>query len=83
MPYFYVLKCSDGSYYIGSTRDLVGRLDKHRRGVVKYTKSRLPVELICKEYFRIYSDAFQREQQVKSWKKRRAIENLIKRSKIN
>ncbi|MEW6197812.1 MAG: GIY-YIG nuclease family protein [Planctomycetota bacterium] len=33
--YVYILKCSDGRRYYGSTNDLVQRLSKHRRGLVK------------------------------------------------
>lgn len=42
----YVLRCADGSFYTGWTRDLGKRLSAHNRGSAsKYTRSRLPVEL--------------------------------------
>ncbi len=31
--YFYILLCSDGSYYAGSTTDLSLRLLEHQKGV--------------------------------------------------
>ncbi|WP_170854208.1 GIY-YIG nuclease family protein, partial [Microlunatus flavus] len=35
MPFVYLLRCSDGSFYVGSTRDLEQRLTEHALGVVK------------------------------------------------
>jgi putative endonuclease len=44
----YVLTCADGSYYTGVTNDLLRRLDTHRAGKAsKYTRCRLPVQLVC------------------------------------
>ncbi len=45
MWYVYILKCSDGIHYTGCTSDLDQRLQRHNKGQVEYTKSRLPVEL--------------------------------------
>lgn len=47
-PAVYVLGCSDGSFYTGSTTDLGRRLAAHRHGkAAKYTRSRLPVKLVA------------------------------------
>jgi len=47
-PCVYVLRCADGSLYTGSTTDLRRRLAAHRRGVAaKYTRSRLPIDLLA------------------------------------
>lgn len=64
----YILRCSDGSYYTGSTRDLEGRLYEHQNGLgAVFTKKRLPVKLVyCEEFERI-DDAFYREKQVQGW----------------
>jgi predicted GIY-YIG superfamily endonuclease len=43
--YVYTLKCRDGKYYIGRTRNLEDRLSRHRAKQVSYTAPRLPVEL--------------------------------------
>ena len=52
--YVYILRCSDGSYYTGWTNDLSKRLLSHNSGKgAKYTKSRLPVELV---YYEISPD---------------------------
>ena len=64
----YILRCSDGSYYTGSTRDLEGRLYEHQNGLgAVFTKKRLPIKLVyCEEFERI-DDAFYREKQVQVW----------------
>jgi len=44
----YLLRCADGSLYTGVTNDLPKRLATHRAGKAsKYTRSRLPVKLVC------------------------------------
>jgi putative endonuclease len=44
----YVLRCSDASFYTGWTNDLSRRIAAHRAGVAsRYTRSRLPVELLA------------------------------------
>ena len=64
----YILRCSDGSYYTGSTRDLESRLYEHQNGLgAVFTKKRLPIKLVyCEEFERI-DDAFYRETQVQGW----------------
>ena len=44
----YVLRCRDGSLYTGWTVDVERRLAAHRTGAAsRYTRSRLPVELVA------------------------------------
>jgi putative endonuclease len=78
MAWMYILECSDGSYYIGSTNNLERRLSEHQEGLgARYTTRRLPVKLVyCEEYDRI-ADAFYREKQVQGWRraKREALIN--------
>jgi putative endonuclease len=48
----YILECADGSYYVGSTRDLERRISEHQRGSgAKYTSNRLPVKLVYGEEY--------------------------------
>ncbi|HCS20845.1 MAG TPA: hypothetical protein DIW47_09855 [Bacteroidetes bacterium] len=64
----YILKCSDGSYYTGSTVDLERRLSEHEAGMAaNYTKKRLPVQLVYFERFANIGEAFRREKQVQGW----------------
>ncbi|MCA9370995.1 MAG: GIY-YIG nuclease family protein [Candidatus Peregrinibacteria bacterium] len=45
MYWVYLLRCSDGSPYTGSTPDLKRRLHEHASGKSKSTCKRLPVTL--------------------------------------
>jgi putative endonuclease len=68
MPYMYILKCSDGSYYTGSTVSLDKRLREHQNGMgANHTKKRLPVALIYYEEYHRIDTAFYREKQVQGW----------------
>ncbi|MBT8303488.1 MAG: GIY-YIG nuclease family protein, partial [Bacteroidia bacterium] len=50
--YMYILLCSDGSYYTGSTKNLEIRINEHQSGHgANYTKKRLPVKLIYYEQY--------------------------------
>ena len=63
-----MLKCSDDSYYVGSTRNIEVRFWEHQKGVAAdYTAKRRPVELVCVELYDRVDDAFYREHQVKKW----------------
>ena len=68
----YILECSDGSYYTGSTNDIDLRIAQHEAGEgANYTKNRLPVKLIyCEEYDWI-DDAYYREKQVQGWSRKK------------
>ena len=62
----YLLRCGDGSLYTGSTTDLSRRLAAHRSGRgAKYTRSRLPVELVYWEEVPDWSAALRREAAIK------------------
>ncbi|UZO80962.1 GIY-YIG nuclease family protein [Aquimarina sp. ERC-38] len=64
----YILECSDGSYYTGSTKYLERRLEQHQNGEgARHTKSRLPVKLLYYELYNRIDTAFYREKQVQGW----------------
>ncbi len=68
MPFVYILKCSDGSYYVGSTTNLEKRLAEHQSGFFEgYTQSRRPVELIWSAEMPTEHEAFSFERQIKGW----------------
>lgn len=68
MPFMYILKCHDGSYYTGSTWDIERRLWEHQNSLgANHTKKRLPVELVYFEEYKRVEDAFNREKQVQGW----------------
>src|SRR5574338_376582 len=72
MAWMYILECCDGSYYVGSTKNLELRFLQHQSGKgSRYTSGRLPVELVyCEEHERV-SDAYYREKQVQGWTRRK------------
>ncbi|MCH1864955.1 GIY-YIG nuclease family protein [Nocardioides sp. CFH 31398] len=64
----YMLRCADGSYYVGSTTDLELRLHQHNEGLgASHTRHRRPVVLVWHEEFDRVDDAFAREKQVQNW----------------
>lgn len=66
--YMYILECSDGSYYTGSTNNLELRLTQHDNGDgANHTKKRLPVKLVYFEVFQRIDEAFNREKQIYSF----------------
>lgn len=70
--WMYILLCSDGSYYTGSTNDLERRLSQHQKGEgANHTKKRLPVKLIYFEEFERIDLAFYREKQIQGWSRRK------------
>ena len=63
----YILRCGDGTLYTGSTNDLPRRLRAHQAGRgAKYTRSRLPVELVYQEPAADRSAALRREAAIKA-----------------
>jgi len=66
MNFCYILRCGDGSLYTGWTNDLDQRLQTHKAGKGgKYTRSRLPVELVYREEFETKEEAMSREWHLK------------------
>jgi putative endonuclease len=79
--YMYILECADGSFYTGSTKDLVKRVWEHENFLgANYTKKKHPVKLVYSEEYKWIVDAFNREKQVQRWshaKKKALIEGEI------
>ncbi|AVT82203.1 GIY-YIG nuclease family protein [Rhodopseudomonas palustris] len=68
--YVYMLRCADGSYYIGSAtgEDLSNRIEQHNAGTFPgYTLRRRPVTLVWSEHFDRITDGIAAERQVKGW----------------
>ena len=66
MPFVYILKCADGSYYTGSTVNLELRIAQHQTAYFKgYTSSRLPIELVWQQDFATEHEAFVCGRQIK------------------
>ena len=70
MNYTYILRCRDNSLYTGWTNDLTKRVEMHNAGKgAKYTKARLPVELVYYEEHETKEDAMRREYAIKQLSK--------------
>src|SRR5262247_482168 len=67
--WLYILRCPDGSYYVGTTRTtLEYRLAEHNSAHYGgYTAKRLPVTLVYSQWFDRITDAIAAERQVKGW----------------
>ena len=66
MNWVYILRCADESLYTGWTNDLERRLAAHQAGRgARYTRSRLPVELVYSESWPAKEQAMSREWQIK------------------
>lgn len=64
--YVYILRCADGTLYTGYTDDPERRARVHNAGKgAKYTRSRLPVELVYREALGDKSAALRREREIK------------------
>ena len=64
----YMLRCADGSYYVGCTTNIDARMGDHVAGTFGgYTASRRPVEMIWADEFPSVHDAIAAERQLKGW----------------
>lgn len=66
MYYVYILKCLDNSYYVGLSHNIQKRKKEHDEGLVRYTKSRLPVKIVWLGIFKNIQKAAAFEQYLKS-----------------
>ena len=86
--YTYILLCSNGSYYTGSTRYLKLRIQQHQSGLgANHTRKFGPVKLVYYEEHTRIDTAFYREKQIQRWsraKKKALIDGdlnvLVKKS---
>jgi putative endonuclease len=69
--YLYILRCADGSYYVGTTRgSLERRVAQHQDGAYDgYTAHRRPVTLVFHQHFPRIEDAIAAERKVKGWRR--------------
>ncbi|CCE04230.1 conserved hypothetical protein [Bradyrhizobium sp. STM 3843] len=67
--FLYIVRCSDGSYYIGTTRtSLEMRVAQHNDGSFGgYTSTRRPVTLVYSQWFERITDAIENERRLKRW----------------
>ena len=65
--FVYLLRCSDGTLYCGWSTDPQRRVRQHQAGTAsRYTRRRLPVELVYTREFATRSEAMREEVRIKS-----------------
>jgi putative endonuclease len=78
MAYFvYILRNTEGRFYIGQTSDLELRLRQHNEGKVFWTKSRGPWQFIHAETFNTRSAAVTQEKRLKALKSKKALLDYV------
>ena len=74
MYYVYLLKCSDDTIYCGYTNNLDKRVKIHNSGAgAKYTRCRLPAELVYSETVPTKSEALKREAAIKKMSRKEKL----------
>lgn len=64
----YIVACTDGTYYTGSTGDLKKRIELHNQGRgAKYLRGKRPVELVYARAYRYYKLAVTAERKIKTF----------------
>ena len=81
----YILRCVDGSFYVGHSMDVNERVLDHNSGRgAAWTRCRTPVVLAYQEPFPTEAEAVARERQLKRWthaKKLALVEGNLARLK--
>ena len=71
LPYVYILRCRDGSFYTGAAKDLGARVRKHEAGTAsRYTRARRPVVLAWSRRVRTWGRALREERRIKGLKRK-------------
>ena len=79
MYYTYVLQSEkDDKFYVGFTKDLKLRFEKHLKGQVESTKDRRPFNLIYYEACLSQNDATKRERYLKTYLGKQFLHNRLK-----
>ena len=74
MAFVYILECSDGSFYVGSTTDIDLRIWQHNEGIgARYTRKRRPVTLRWMCEMESIADAYTLEKKVQGWSRAKRL----------
>ncbi|HLD35706.1 MAG TPA: GIY-YIG nuclease family protein [Planctomycetota bacterium] len=80
--YVYILKSiKDNSFYIGQTRNLEERLQRHNSGRSRFTSGKRPWKIVYSEECATREFAQKRENEIKAEKSKEYIERLINKSR--
>jgi len=64
-------------YYVGYASNIEDRMQKHLSNHNGYTSKAKDWVIVYKENFDTKAEAYKRERQIKSWKSRKKIEELV------
>ena len=79
MYYVYVLQSEvDNQFYVGYSKDLKLRFEKHKKGLVDSIKDRRPLNLIYYEACLNQQDALRREKYLKTWHGKQFLRKRLK-----
>ncbi|TKS59616.1 MAG: excinuclease ABC subunit C [Nitrospira sp.] len=68
MNFVYMIRCADGTIYVGHTKNPEIREKEHNAGRgARYTATRRPVRLVYREALKSVNAAVRRELQLKRW----------------
>jgi predicted GIY-YIG superfamily endonuclease len=74
MFYVYILRCADGSYYVGSAQNVAARVKAHNDGHgAAFTFKHRPVRVVYSEAFDSKVQAVTRERQLKRWSRPKKV----------
>lgn len=72
--FVYLLRCADGTLYTGIAKDVIRRCQQHNaRTASRYTRCRLPVELVYHEVHASQGSALRREAAIKALSRRQKV----------
>jgi len=72
--FVYLLRCADGTLYTGIAKDVSRRCQQHNAGTAsRYTRCRLPVELVYEEAHASQGSALRREAAIKALPRRQKL----------
>ena len=82
--YMYILECSDGSFYIGSTKNLRLTLEQYNNGEqFEDSKSNLPAKLIYYESYKKIDSAVRREKLIQEWSKDKKLKLINYKTQLS
>lgn len=74
VAWVYILRCRDGSFYVGCTTNLDQRFGEHQAGLHEgYTAARRPLTMVWADEFQTVHDAIDAERQIKGWSRAKKI----------
>jgi len=80
--FVYILQCADLTLYTGIAKDVPARIAVHNRGKgAKYTRGRLPVQMVYQESCADKSAALRRELAIKGLKRADKLQLIIEFNK--